>query len=108
MSPQKTSTQIFLNQQFRLTFILQFSVVSTSKSQRKLQLNGNDPSFVRAELLSEIHTTLDALKESINNLQNKARNYRSSRKRGRKENQYLQRRPKRAIIANKNRNCIRN
>ncbi|XP_063903858.1 microfibril-associated glycoprotein 4-like isoform X5 [Zophobas morio] len=47
-----------------------FSVVSTSKSQRKLQLNGNDPSFVRAELLSEIHTTLDALKESVNNLQN--------------------------------------
>ncbi|KAJ3659376.1 hypothetical protein Zmor_011066 [Zophobas morio] len=42
----------------------------TDDSLRKLQLNGNDPSFVRAELLLEIHTILDALKESVNNLQN--------------------------------------
>ncbi|XP_063903520.1 techylectin-5B-like [Zophobas morio] len=47
-----------------------FSVLSTSKNQAKLQLTVNDPSFVRAELLLEIHTTLDALKESVNNLQN--------------------------------------
>ncbi|KAJ3646887.1 hypothetical protein Zmor_024452 [Zophobas morio] len=47
-----------------------FAVVFTSKSQPKFQPTVNDPFFVRLELLLEINTTLEALKESVNNLQN--------------------------------------